>query len=263
MISNAREGVSPRPAFTLIELILTVALVGVLLTLLLPSLSHVRDRARQVQSLSNLRSHVSVFSAYANDWDDQFPYFTHPHADWTVLRIQQRGTALRTRYFSAHAVWNYALGEDYYDGNIYHSSFYPPDYPQGTTSATRTGPTQYHYSCSFLADPSFWRFLGRTSRSQLRPMRITDVTYTSRKALFVAHYPYHLKFQNERVIWRKPGVFTEVGFVDGSARAVGLPDLLPGFDQGDRARFLPHQPHVGDFPFGLHTVEGVRGRDVP
>src|SRR4051794_30478808 len=46
-----------RRAFTLIELMMVVAIVGMLLALALPTLSQSREAARRVQCLSNVRQH--------------------------------------------------------------------------------------------------------------------------------------------------------------------------------------------------------------
>ncbi|MEM0982893.1 MAG: type II secretion system protein [Planctomycetota bacterium] len=56
--SNAR-------AFTLVELLVTIAIVSVVLSLLLPALKAVRDRAREATCLSNARQLVVTINAFA------------------------------------------------------------------------------------------------------------------------------------------------------------------------------------------------------
>ena len=65
-------------AFTLIESLVTVAVIGVLVSLVMVGVASARSRARAAASLSNLRTHAQVMSAYAGDWKDCWPLFTEP-----------------------------------------------------------------------------------------------------------------------------------------------------------------------------------------
>ncbi|MDD5349973.1 MAG: prepilin-type N-terminal cleavage/methylation domain-containing protein [Chthoniobacteraceae bacterium] len=61
------RGTGREAAFTLIELVAVVAILGLLATLLLPEVSNIRERAQKVVCISHLRSlHVSLGS-YLND----------------------------------------------------------------------------------------------------------------------------------------------------------------------------------------------------
>lgn len=56
-----------RRAFSLLELLVVITIIGLLTAILIPSLSVARDQARSVQCMSNLRSFGTAFLAYAND----------------------------------------------------------------------------------------------------------------------------------------------------------------------------------------------------
>jgi prepilin-type N-terminal cleavage/methylation domain-containing protein/prepilin-type processing-associated H-X9-DG protein len=71
---------SHRPAFTLIELLTVVALIGVLAGLLLPVLASVRERARQTVCLARLGQLSRAHLLYLQDWDDQLVYWYLPAA---------------------------------------------------------------------------------------------------------------------------------------------------------------------------------------
>lgn len=65
-------------AFTLIELLVVIAVVAILAAFLFPVFSHVRERARQTQCLSNLRHLGLATLQYAQDSDDRYPYGGDP-----------------------------------------------------------------------------------------------------------------------------------------------------------------------------------------
>ncbi|MCH7526447.1 MAG: type II secretion system protein [Planctomycetes bacterium] len=52
-------------AFTLIELLVVVSILGLLMAILIPSLSGARDQAKSIKCMANLRSFGSGFAAYA------------------------------------------------------------------------------------------------------------------------------------------------------------------------------------------------------
>lgn len=60
-------------AFTLIELLVIIAIIAILAAILFPVFAQVRDKARQVSSLSNLKQHGLAFQMYAQDYDEVLP----------------------------------------------------------------------------------------------------------------------------------------------------------------------------------------------
>ena len=61
-------------AFTLMELLIVIAMIAVLAALLFPVFLSVRAKGRQTACLSNLEQLGLAFSLYAHDNDDQFAY---------------------------------------------------------------------------------------------------------------------------------------------------------------------------------------------
>ena len=51
----------PNRAFTLIELLIVIAVIAVLVALIIPALGRTKEQARRVQCLSNIRQTVTVF----------------------------------------------------------------------------------------------------------------------------------------------------------------------------------------------------------
>lgn len=59
---------SRRRAFTLIELLIVVAILGILMSILLPALFMVSEQARQSQARAELRTLATALESYRDDW---------------------------------------------------------------------------------------------------------------------------------------------------------------------------------------------------
>ncbi|MBX3746765.1 MAG: type II secretion system protein [Verrucomicrobiae bacterium] len=61
------------PAFTLVELLVTIAIIGILASMLLPALANARERARRTACLNLQRQFVLAAHLYAGDHEDRLP----------------------------------------------------------------------------------------------------------------------------------------------------------------------------------------------
>jgi len=62
-----------RRGFTLIEILVSVAIISILASMLLPVLGRSREKARRAHCMANLRSIGQAISAYSNDWNENYP----------------------------------------------------------------------------------------------------------------------------------------------------------------------------------------------
>ena len=76
-----------KKAFTLLELLIVIALIGILISLLLPSLSKAREASRIVHCMSNQKQIGIAFALYNKNYSGYFPVGSdgNDHISWDDL----------------------------------------------------------------------------------------------------------------------------------------------------------------------------------
>lgn len=67
----------PAAHFTLVELLVTVAILMILAAMLFPTIGRSRENARRTKCRGNLSQFASAVLLYANDWNGFFPYYRY------------------------------------------------------------------------------------------------------------------------------------------------------------------------------------------
>ena len=83
-------GLPTKARWTLIELLIVVAVIGILVAILLPSLGRAKNMAARMQCSNNMKTAYSAFSLYAQDYNNYIvPYSAYyPCCSWTIFWMQ-------------------------------------------------------------------------------------------------------------------------------------------------------------------------------
>lgn len=244
-----------RTAFTLVELLVSLAVVAILFAILVPSIVTIRHEARRATCLANTRSIGWAMTSYATTFGGSFPACV---SDAEAANDPQ----LASRY--SQQIWS-VLESPPWEEHIGISSAAqfarcPSNHKSRITGGVARG-YDYILSASIYADPTY--FAADLSRPQwegrlgARVQRDDAVVFPALKAGIFEFDVWHawngvygyddLTTLNYRYALGPGSVY----FFDGHARSMHARDALPHVDRW---------PIWPDMPFGS-TVDGVRGRD--
>jgi prepilin-type N-terminal cleavage/methylation domain-containing protein len=73
-----------RKGFTLVELLVVIAVIALLMSILMPALSRARQMSQRLSCGANLAGIGKTIFAYSNDYDGAFPIAGGKHAKWSA-----------------------------------------------------------------------------------------------------------------------------------------------------------------------------------
>jgi prepilin-type N-terminal cleavage/methylation domain-containing protein len=249
-VSNAVSAVLIR-AFTIIELLVSIGVIGILLAILIPTLASTRARARETKCLSNLRGLGAAMELYTQRFNGKFPFAiggqkidTSPDHDGTRFQQIQKNFDIAINWPGLmHEV---APWREWYSTWVCPGARRKTGEPWSPPDDDPLGPSgpSYWMSDSFLARPETWS-VGTAPREQLvRAVSVSDVLFPSAKVLMIDDERAHLTPKDDRDMF-------PVLFADAHAKIRRLSEASkPGVNV-----------LTGSSTPLYDTLDGSRGRD--
>ena len=238
--------------FTLVELLVTIGVIVVVLSVTIPALKHVRDRGIVARSLSGYRNITSMVVAYGIDRGGRhpFPYVkregTYAHPSYSASDSSSDGFAPASMRLQAR-IWPSLLvrSNPGLVGLVYQGRWEPivgRDVPDGLIGGS------YIATSTMFADPQFFGInTNNVHPSQLRPTRATQIAFPSGKMMF-----------EDLETWGRIGSSDDqfrsatFSFADGSAQPMSQDEFTGDWVQRATA---------WDVGPGHSTLDGLAGRD--
>lgn len=93
------DRVNDQPIFTLLELLIVIAIIAIIAALLLPALSRARDQGKQTYCINNLKNLFVIGDMYRDDyrnWVLYYDSYSSPQAAWYQLLFpNENGAAVQ------------------------------------------------------------------------------------------------------------------------------------------------------------------------
>lgn len=100
-----REYSAPRRAFTLIELLIVIAIISLLAAMLFPVFASARDKARQTSCTNNLKQIYLGYRMYGQDYDGSFPTTVLGNSQTRAASDPRSAPALLFPYTRNTQIW--------------------------------------------------------------------------------------------------------------------------------------------------------------
>lgn len=237
MVYTYKNQNSIRFGFSLVELLVVIAIIGLLLSILTPSLGRARSTAKRLVCAHNLKQIDLAVSLYLNTNDNTYPCAQDPLPAGYWLWMG-RG-------------WR-SIVEPYLGDNIDANNPSVLFCPQDRIARDKYESTSYAYSMAFYhsadqVDAMSDKSATYTNPQASIPQRTSDVAYPSGKILIGEWLSNHYIVDDDKGWWCWQGSRNFL-FADGQVRLLKAPDIRPARD---------------GLPDANLTIHGIKGVDWP
>ncbi len=182
----------PRPlrtrcAFTLIELLTVIAIIGILAAIIVPTVSRVRNTAKKAQCVGRLRQWGSIISLCANDYKTNIPlffnsspfsydpYITSGRA--MIVESEKDGLSRNLKPYEAFTVCPTGInGGNTIGGTRQYNFAIPVGLAARSAAIFGVGGTQYSYRASEAASPAqLLLMIEMNNNSPLKPTSLSGI----------------------------------------------------------------------------------------
>ena len=213
--------------FTLIELLVVIAIIGILASMLLPTLQKARERARGIRCMVNLKQIFTAMVEYGNDYDDYIcPFWDGVTHSWEELLKPYVKSGKDVGYYTKneHGKWYY------YDYMLF---FCPTRFAQGQQKSNSGYQTNYTVNGHVMS----WDE-AKKAPDPWNPNANTNVARTRRFSEFKYHDEIGMIFEGGGWVWGTPSHVhdwcqfvhndnTNILFLSGDVRSVRHNSRVP------------------------------------
>lgn len=259
-------------AFSLVELLVTVVVIGIIMALILPALSSFKRSAKAQKCVTLLHQQALLTTQYCADYCDYFPYAIN--ADLTdpvskrAVDVEKPFSPLGYITIAGSRPW-VAMSVPFGKERIYRRPRCPADTRPdeviqtqgGEAGEARETPASYWFSASLYIksetlDPSraIW------GRASVRQMTLSSVRQPSRKALVFDAHPFHETWDANSPVYAIAPFARPTAAVDGSAQLRTAQEAINGVPLSAADRRVSDEQLGVLYRFML-TPNGVNGFD--
>lgn len=257
-----------RHGWTLVEILVSIGIVGILLSLALPAMGRVRHQARLAASLSNIRQCGAGVIGYAAENADLPPVLFPPREAYLPPDRPDvfvgRGIRTTGLWWDHQSQWHVLLTPVPPP-----QACWAPGHRSGFTWVIDQSPAavtpNYYLTWSLYADPAYWDRFTQRGPAQWRAQHLTNIRHPSDKGLMWQSRVYGVKEINKEG-WqfstssRLKGKHSSVLWADSSATTEDMLALNPG-----EPNFYFYQPRSVTYMTSGYAVQatrdGIYGRD--
>lgn len=252
---------------TIVEILVAVGVIAILLSLLMPALTRVRERAAATQNASNVRQMGLGLALYAASYNDLPPSFGEPvwppRQPWK-FDFGEIGTG---NWFEHAYLYALAVTGELEDTRVASAPRRPNGpYQPREHQGRQVSFSDYYLTESLYAEPAFFNWNSQVGPSQFARQRFASIAYPDAKGLIYQTWIFHLHSLGGPVpaccILDVP---SPIYFADGSVSEHVIMRMRPGFVNlyGTGVFSGGFDPTTEDGIPVAQTIDGILGRDKP